>query len=229
MSKKFFSLISDKQIHIGPKTRIIPKEDIQELLAGKEVLDKIKEDAKAYRQEVAEQCEKLKEKATLEGYEEGFKSWLEHIARLEEEIVKVRKEFEKLLIPITLKAAKKIVGREIEVNDDIVVDIVSNALKPVATHKKIVVYVNKKDFQILDKNKPKLKSLFETLETFTLRVRDDITPGSCVIETEVGIINAQLENQWRTLEKAFNNLVQSKETRSAESPHESPEPSKGAQ
>lgn len=223
MSKKFFSLISDKKIHIGPKTRIIPKEDIQELLNGKELLDHVKEDAKAYRQEVAEQCEKLKEKAAEEGYEEGFKSWLEHVARLEEEIIKVRKEFEKLLIPIALKAAKKIVGRELEVTEDVVVDIVSNALKPVATHKKVVVYVNKKDFQILDKNKPKLKSLFEMLETFALRVRDDITPGSCVIETEVGIINAQLENQWRTLEKAFNNLVQSKELQaSKETPKETP-------
>lgn len=218
MSKHFFSLISGKKVHIGPKTRIIPKEDIQEILNGKQLLDKIKEDAKHFRQEVAEECEKLREKAVLDGYEEGFKSWLEHIARLEEEIIKVRKEFEKLLIPIALKAAKKIVGREIELTEDVVVDIVSNALKPVATHKKIVVYVNKKDFQILDQNKPKLKSLFEALETFTLRVRDDLTQGSCVIETEVGIINAQIENQWRTLEKAFNNLVQSKEMAPKEAP-----------
>lgn len=221
MSKNFFSLISEKKIHIGPKTRIIPKQDIQDLLDGKQLLEKIKEDAVHYRQEVAEECEKLKEKASSEGYEEGFKSWLEHVARLEEEIIKVRKEFEKLLIPIALKAAKKIVGREIELTDDVVVDIVSNALKPVATHKKIVIYVNKKDFQILEQNKPKLKSLFEALESFTLRVRDDITPGSCIIETEVGIINAQLENQWRTLEKAFNNLVQSKETASSQ-PSEPP-------
>lgn len=217
MSKNFFSLISDKKVHIGPKTRIIPKEDIQDLLNGKELLDKVKEDAKEFRQEVAEECEKLREKAALDGYEEGFKSWLEHVARLEEEIIKVRKEFEKLLIPIAIKAAKKIVGREIELTEDVVVDIVSNALKPVATHKKIVIYVNKKDFQILEQNKPKLKSLFESLETFTLRVRDDITPGSCIIETEVGIINAQLENQWRTLEKAFNNLVQSKDLAQKES------------
>lgn len=235
MNKKFFSLISNtKKIHVGPQTRIIPKRDIQELLDGKTLLDQIKEDAKIYRQKVAEQCEALKEKAVAEGYEEGFKSWLEHIAGLEEERIKVRKEFEKLLIPIALKAAKKIVGREIELTNDVVVDIVSNALKPVATHKKIVVYVNKKDFQILDQNKPKLKSLFEALETFTLRIRDDITEGSCVIETEVGIINAKLDNQWRALEKAFNNLMQSKESAAQkepekEFPHESHEPPKGTQ
>jgi type III secretion protein L len=122
----------------------------------------------------------------------------------------VRKEFEKVLIPIALKAAKKIVGREIELSEDVIVDIVSNALKPVVTHKKITVYVNRKDLDVLEKNKPRLKQLFETLEAFSLRERADVKEG-CIIETEGGIINAQLDNQWRILEKAFDNLVKGKQ------------------
>lgn len=210
MSKKFFSLIHGGTVHIAPKTKVIPKEEVQQFLDGQSLLSEIKKDSDQYRMEVAVECEKLKEQAQAEGYEEGFKTWLEHIAKLEEEINKVRKEFEKMLIPIALKAAKKIVGREIELSENTIVDIVSNALKAVATHKKITVYVNKKDLDILEKNKPKLKQLFEVLEAFNLRERSDIPQGGCVIETEGGIINAQLENQWRTLEKAFDNLVKTK-------------------
>ena len=209
---KFFALIDEKKIKIAPKTKSIPKGEIQQLLDGEQLLIEIKKDAENYRSDVVLECEKLKEKAQSEGYEEGFKSWLEHVAKLEEEIIQVRKEFENALIPIALKAAKKIVGREIELSPDAIVDIVSNALKPVATHKKITVYVSKKDFDILEKNKPKLKQLFENLETFIIRERADINPGGCVIETEGGIINAQLENQWRTLEKAFDNLVKTRGT-----------------
>lgn len=210
MSKKFFSLIEQKSIHIAPKTKVVPKDQIQQLLEGKEVLEEIKKDAEKYREQVVEECEKLKESAQTEGYEEGFKTWLEHVSKLEEEIIKVRKEFEKVLIPIALKAARKILGREIELSETAVLDIVSTQLKPVATHKKITIYVNKKDLDVLEKNKPKLKQLFESLESFTLRERADIAPGGCIIETEGGIINAQLENQWRTLEKAFDQLVKTK-------------------
>lgn len=212
MSKPFFSLIRGNDIKIAPQTKIIPRDEIQQLLDGQGLLAEIQKDADSYRADVVLECEKLKEKAQIEGYEEGFKSWLEHVAKLEEEIKQVRQEFENALIPIALKAAKKIVGREMELSSDVIVDIVSNALKPVATHKKITVYVSKKDFDTLEKNKPKLKQLFESLETFGIRERADINPGGCVIETEGGIINAQLENQWRTLEKAFDNLVKSRVT-----------------
>ncbi len=53
----------------------------------------------------------MKEQAQKEGFEEGFKQWLEHIQLLEEEIKKVRHETEKVALPVALKAAKKIVGQ----------------------------------------------------------------------------------------------------------------------
>lgn len=210
MKKKFFSLINGSDVHVAPKSKIIPQNEISQLLDGEELLKKIKEDAERYRIEVTETCEKLKEKAQAEGYEEGFKDWAEHVAKLEEEISRVRQDMEKLIAPVALKAAKKIVGREIELSETAIVDIVANSLKAVSTHKKINVYVNKKDLDILEKNKTKLKQIFENLEVFSIRERNDIEPGGCVIETEGGIINAQLENQWRTLERAFDTLIKAK-------------------
>lgn len=210
MKKKFFSLIKGGAFHIAPKTKVLPASEAAELLNGEELLKKIQEDAQAYRLEVAADCERLKEKAQAEGYEEGFKSWAEHVAKLEDEIVKVRQETEKTILPVALKAAKKIVGREMELSENAIVDIVATSLKAVSTHKKINVYVNRKDLDILEKNKAKLKALFENLETFTLLERNDIEQGGCVIETEGGIINAQLDNLWRTLERAFDMLLKKK-------------------
>lgn len=196
---------------MAPKSKILPASEISHLLDGESVLRKIREDAKQYRIDVTEEAEKIKEQAQAEGYEEGFKSWAEHVAKLEEEIASVRSEIEKLIIPVALKAAKKIVGREIELSETAIVDIVANSLKAVSTHKKINVYVNKKDLEALERHKPRLKDMFENLEAFSIRERNDIQPGGCIIETEGGIINAQLENQWRTLEKAFDMLMKSKQ------------------
>ncbi|KAF3362176.1 putative type III secretion protein SctL [Chlamydiales bacterium STE3] len=211
MKKKFFSLIKGATIHLAPQTKILPKEEIATLLDGKGVLNAIKEDAEAFRLQVVEEAEKIKEKAQSEGYEEGFKNWAEHVAKLEEEIANVRVEMEKLIIPVALKAAKKIVGREIELSETAIVDIVSNSLKAVSTHKKITVYVNKKDLESLEKHKQQLRDIFENLEVFSIMERADIQPGGCIIETEGGIINAQLENQWRTLERAFDMLMKTKQ------------------
>ncbi|MFQ5730266.1 MAG: FliH/SctL family protein, partial [Waddliaceae bacterium] len=81
------------------------------------------------------------------------------------------------------------------------------SLKSVAQHKKITIYVNKKDWEIVERERAKIKGVFENLEALSIRPQDDIAPGGCVIETERGIINAQLENQWMILEGAFQKLM----------------------
>lgn len=174
---------------------------------AEKTLEAVKNDAVRYKTEVAAECEVIKEAARKEGYEAGFKEWGEHVARLEEEISKVRQEMEKVVIPVALKAAKKILGKEIELNENAILDIVSNCLKSVSTHKKITIYVNRKDLEILESNKNRLKQIFENLETLSIRERADIEPSGCIIETEGGIINAQLSNQWTVLENAFENLM----------------------
>lgn len=211
MSKKFFSLIHGDKNKIVPNKKIIPAEAIGQLLDAQEVLEKVHDDVEKYKLEVAQECEKLKEQAQQEGFAEGYQKWVEHIAKIEEEIAKVRQELEKMLIPVALKAAKKIVGREIELSEDTIVDIVSNSLKAVSQHKKITIYVNKRDLDPLEHSRPRLKQIFESLEVLSLRERPDVARGGCIIETEGGIINAQLENQWSALEKAFATLMKQKD------------------
>ena len=206
-NKKFFTLIYGGAVHIAPDTKVIPAESFSTLMDASEVLQKIKEDAEKYRQQTVTEVEHIKEQARQEGFEEGFKSWAEHITKLEQEIASIRKELEKLILPVALKAAKKIVGREVELSEDAVVDIVANSLKAVSQHKKIVIYVNKKEVELLEKQKQRLKGLFEQLESLSIRERDDIERGGCVIETEGGIINARIDNLWRVLEQAFEVLM----------------------
>lgn len=212
MSKKFFSLFHGESVSLAPKTKRIPADVISKALDVEGVLEEVKSSAERYRLEVAQEAEKLKQIAANEGYEEGFKQWGEHIANLELEIEKVRQEVTAMIIPIALKAAKKIVGREIELSNETIVDIVLNNLKAVSSHKKIKIYVNKADLEVLEGNKNVLKQVFENLESLSLIERNDVKPGGCIIETEGGIINAQLENQWRILEQAFSTLMKQQKT-----------------
>jgi len=207
VSKKIFSLIYGHVNKISANKKILPANAIGQLLEAEEVLAEVVQESERYKQEVSEECEKLKEKAQQEGFFEGYQKWVEHIASLEAEVSRVHQELEKMLIPVALKAAKKIVGREIELSEETIVDIVSNCLKAVSQHKRVTIYVNKKDLEPIERSRNRLKEIFESLEVLSLRERSDIARGGCVIETEGGIINAQLENQWSALERAFTTLM----------------------
>ena len=197
-------------MRLAPGTKIIPESDFSTLLSAEEVQKKIKEDAEIYRKDVVKEIESLKAKAQIDGYQEGFQAWAEEIARLEEEIIRVRKQYEKMLVPVALKGVQKLLGRELEIKEDTIVDIISTTLKAVSTHKKITIWVSPKEKGIVEANKARLKKQFEQLEVFQIRERADIEPGGSIIETEGGIINAQLSNQWLILERVFENLFKKK-------------------
>ncbi len=112
----------------------------------------------------------------------------------------------KLVMPIALKAAKKIVAAEITTAPEAILNIAKQTLKSVTQNKKIVLYVNKDDFEFLDKHKTKIKELFESLDSLSLREREDVERGGLIVETEAGIINAQIKDRWRNLEAAFDSL-----------------------
>lgn len=206
-TKKFFTLIYGDQLHVAPKTKVIPSDALSKLVDASEVLDLVKQDALKYRHEVANECEGIKEAAYKDGYEAGYNEWAEQLAEFEKKLESIHQEYRKLVLPIALTAAKKIVGREIELSEDAIVDIVVANLKSVSQHKKITIYVNKKELEIVEKSKPRLRELFENLESMSIRPRDDVAPGGCMIETEVGIINAQMDHRWLALEKAFEKIM----------------------
>ncbi|MCB1180711.1 MAG: HrpE/YscL family type III secretion apparatus protein [Chlamydiia bacterium] len=204
---KFLTLVNRDSVHLAPKQKVLPADVFSKLLEAQTLLSRAKMEAIDYRKSVTKECEELKEQAELRGFEVGLTQWNAQIKLLEEEILKVKEEMEKSIVSLAITAAKKIVGKEIKLDRETIVDIVSTALKPVSQHKKVAIFVNRKDLDILEENRPRLKALFEHLKSLTLSTRDDIAPGGCVIETEAGIINAQLEYQWDALETAFQTLL----------------------
>ncbi|HSX13933.1 MAG TPA: HrpE/YscL family type III secretion apparatus protein [Chlamydiales bacterium] len=203
---KFFSLHNAKEVHLASGKKVIPAKEFSKLMTSQEIVKMAKEDAEQLKQEIAADAEKIKEDAFQQGFQEGLVSLNKHILSLDHELKTLRSDIQKKILPLAITAARKILGEELKMHPDRIVDIVLNSLKPVTQHRRIVIYVNRADLQTLEDNRPKIKKIFEHVENLSIQERDDIEPGGCMIETEAGIINAQLENQWRALESAFESF-----------------------
>ena len=210
--KKLFTLIHGNDVHLSPGVKVVKANIFSEVLDSKGILEKVQEDAIEYKKDVTAECEGLKEQAELKGFQEGMEKWSEQVAFLEKEIGKVHDEIQNIIVPLALSGAKKIFGKELELAPEAVVDIVAKNLKSVSEHRKITIYSNKKDKSYLEKGKDRLEKVFGKLESLSIQEREDVERGGCIIETEKGIINAQVENQWRALEKAFEMVLKETET-----------------
>lgn len=204
---KLFSLISGKEVRIAPGEKRIPAKEFSTLHKAVEILKQVEEETEELKRQTEIDAEEQKKLGFEEGFQAGLESFNKHLMALDEELKQLRVEIQKKMLPLTLSAARKIIGEELKIHPDRIVDIVLNSLKPVTQHKKIIIYVNKSDLESLEESKPKIKKIFEHLQSLSIQERDDIEPGGCIIETEAGIINAQLENQWRALESAFESFM----------------------
>lgn len=204
---KYFSLLSGDDVHIAPGQKIVPAKEFSTLKEAAEILHQVKNEAEEFKKNTLVEAEKIKELAFQEGFQDALTSLNKHIVLLDNALKEIREDVQKRILPIALKAARKIMGEELKLHPDRIVDILCQSLKPVTQHRRITIYVNRADLEFVEAAKPKLKKMFERLENLSIQERADIEPGGCIIETEAGIINAQLENQWRALESAFESFA----------------------
>lgn len=197
-----FKLIKEGRVHTG-KGKIIRKEDFEELLSAKKLLEMAESESEKAVQDAHNESVSIKEKAYQDGFQEGLNQFNEQMLLFEDKLKVLRHELQKAVLPLVLKATKKIIGEELKQNPQSILSIVLQSIKNVAQAKVVKLYVSKSDLEILESEKNELKKNFENLESFQIEERSDMEQGSCMIETERGILNATLENQYRALERAL--------------------------
>lgn len=204
---KFFSYLYEGEVRPSTEKKVIPAKEFSQLMDAKALLEKAQADADQKKLDTENLCIDLKEKAKKEGFDEGLAELNDKILHLDELTKNIRHEMNKKILPLALQAAKKIVGTELKTNPEVIVDIVMQALTPATQSHRVKIYINKQDKDILEEKKEKIRKILEQVEVLVIQEKDDISPGGCLIETEGGIINAEIENQWRVLEAAFEKFA----------------------
>lgn len=200
---KWFSLLYQGAVHPSTDEKVIPAKEFSQLVSATDVLEKAREDAAKFLEETKEECKTLRKEEKEKGFTEGLEKFNEQILFLDKELKALRHNLQQQVLPIALKAAKRIVGKELETFPETIVDIVMQAIAPITESHRVTIYVNKEDKAYLDAEKPKLKEILQQVEILAIQEKSDVSAGGCIIRTEGGMINATIENQWHALERAF--------------------------
>lgn len=206
---KWFSLLYQGDLHPSTDEKVIAAKDYTTLKEASEILESARKDADKFLEKTQEQCKAQRKTAREKGLQEGLENFNEQIFFLDEQLKSIRLKLQQMVLPIALKAAKRIVGKELETKPETIVDIVMQAIAPISESHRVTLYVNKEDKEYLDAEKPKLKEILEQVDILTIQEKADVEKGGCLIQTERGMINATIDNQWKALERAFDKYKQS--------------------
>lgn len=177
---------------------------------------------------VPDEVATLREKAFKEGLCQGEKAGSEAerkkmepllnnlrraLVQLEEARREIHRAAEKQIVELALAVARKVVCREVSVNRDVIVDVVKEALKRVANQELIKIRVGPAALEILKNPACLLAEEMDGYESICIEEDKTISSGGCVIETQLGDIDARIEEQLRVLESAFKEELAKAELR----------------
>ncbi|MBH25454.1 MAG: hypothetical protein CMH57_13605 [Myxococcales bacterium] len=169
---------------------LLTPDEARQLLA---VGDLLKE-ARAVVQEARDQAEAIRQQAQAEGYEAGLNDATEALLLARAEYDALLKRSEGDLVSLAMELARSLIGHSLELDPKVVVKLTAQTLKLARNHRRIEVRVHPEDAPLLHRHADALR---ESAGTPTLFILEDpqVPRHGCRIETEAGIIEADLETQ----------------------------------
>ncbi len=112
-------------------------------------------------------------------------------------------QVEKDVVKLAVEVAKKIVHREIQADREIILTLVKVALSHVAEKSAVTVHLHPADYSFILEHRASLADGTDNGQEVMLLADKSIDRGGCLIQTEVGDIDARIEEEFREVERGF--------------------------
>ena len=170
---------------------------------AKDILAKAQEQAEG----ILENAQREKETVLAESAERGYAAGLDRWNDALTDAWKQREEFsarhEAELVKLAVAIARKVIGRSVEMDQGTVLQTARAALRSVRNGRRITIKVNPSDEALLRDQVSSLRMLVSEVGEFHIIASPSIEPGGCIVETDLGIIDAQISTQLASIENAL--------------------------
>lgn len=138
------------------------------------------------------------------GHEEGLSKLTEAALRVGQSAEQIREELAPQIVSLSMAIARRILGRELEFEPETIVQIVKQALSDKARQRReITLRINPADAQMIKENRAQLVEMLSRSKEIAIQEDPEVAPHGVIIETEAGIIDAQLDVQLAAMERAL--------------------------
>ena len=200
-----FRLMGDT-IAPHPGTRLLRAEEYSRLLEAGELLAAARDRAEAIRAEAEEAYEARRREGYDDGVMEGRMEQAEKMMETAMQAVEYIENIEETLVGVVTSAVRKIIG-ELDEKERIV-RVVRTALVAVRSQQKVLIRVCPADeAAVRDALSAMIASAPGGVSCLDVSADPRMKPGDCILESELGVVDAGLETQLKALENALSSKI----------------------
>ncbi len=159
------------------------------------------------------------EQAKREGYESGRaeadQKITEALKTLNQAVIerkKIVKDAEAEILRLALKVAEQIIRSEVSLHRDVSMNIVTEAINRISDREQVIVRANREDAEYIKKYKDRLSGLLDGVKSFSVIEDAAIEPGGCIVETNLGYVDARISTKLKSIEEALEKVRTSEES-----------------
>lgn len=196
------------------------REDEAARLNSDQIIERAKLEVERMVKEAEMRVAEIEHEAYQKGYdagrEVGFKKGQAEVRRLIDRLgtivgqaIDVREEIiaasEKQMVDMILMIARKVIKDEVVERKEVVLNNIRESLKRIKDRDRVDIRVNFADLELTTAHKDELIKMMESLRKVNIYEDSRIDRGGCIIETDVGSIDARISTQLKEIEEAIRN------------------------
>jgi flagellar assembly protein FliH len=159
------------------------------------------------------------EDAWQKGYDEGNESAKDQYAGIIMEAEAARESameehdtvlagIEAEIVDLVTEVSKRVIGNELATNRDSIISLVRLALEKCSNKNNLVLKVAPGDYEYLVENRDRLNMMVQGTGDMEIRQNQSLEPGSCLVETSFGSVDASAQTRLRKIEEAFREILE---------------------
>ena len=188
-----------------PEKKVIKAQEYSAIVTAEQIIQNALEDAENIKKEALQIYESERKRGFQEGFASGKDQISEYMLDLAAKSVENFSKFEQDMVSLVTNALKRIVGEMDQ--KELITHVVKNSIKMIRNQKQATLRVSPIDAQAVRDNLGSILSDTAGVSFLDIVPDSRLTKGSCILETELGVIDASIDTQLDAIKRSISKAI----------------------
>ncbi|MFK0571414.1 HrpE/YscL family type III secretion apparatus protein [Endozoicomonas sp.] len=197
-------ILNNVRLELDPNCRVLKADDYVVYLEAQEIIKAAQQQAEGIVEEARKAYEHEKKRGYQDGIAESKAEQTEHMLKVVSRTINYLSDIEDTLANILLSGVKKIIG---EFNqEELAISLVKNALQHVRNEKHVTIRIPPAQYSAVQARLNMILAEYKGVGFLDLVADPRLSAGDCIMESEIGVVDASVNVQLMALQKRFDSL-----------------------